>query len=217
MTITTDMDVIKRIHFIGIGGAGMGAIAEVLVTQGYQVSGSDVVENAVTEHLQSLGATVICGHHSENINGAEMIVYSSAIPKNNPELMAGQAAHIPTVGRGQMLGELMRRYYGIAVAGTHGKTTTTSLITTILTEAGLDPTFVIGGLLVSAGTHARVGHSQYFVAEADESDASFLYLNPRIAVVTNIDHDHLSNYNNSFEELKNTFVEFLQIVCQKMV
>lgn len=205
---------VKHIHFIGIGGAGMSGIAEVLATQGYQVSGSDMSETLVTRHLQSLGVKILLGHDRANIAGAEAVVYSSAIPATNPELMAARAAHIPILARAQMLSELMQKYEGrIAIAGTHGKTTTTGLVTTLLTEGGLDPTFVIGGLLRSAGTHARLGASQYFVVEADESDASFLYFQPKIAVVTNIDADHLNNYGN-FSKLRQTFIEFLHRLPQ---
>lgn len=208
MVKVPNMDHIKRIHFVGIAGAGMSGIAEVLATQGYQVSGSDLVENAVTKHLQSLGVRILQGHIQDNIQGAEIVVYSSAIPKDNPELMAAQNAHIPILARAQMLAELMRPRYGIAIAGTHGKTTTTGLTTTLLTEGGFDPTFVIGGVLVSMGTHARLGASPYFVAEADESDASFLYLQPKVAIVTNIDTDHLNNYGD-FAHLQASFLEFI--------
>lgn len=198
----------KRVHFIGIGGAGMGGIAEVLVTQGCQVSGSDVSENAVTRHLQNLGAKILYGHNGSNVSNVDVVVYSSAIPKDNPELLAAQQAHIPVLARAQMLAELMRSRFGIAIAGTHGKTTTTGLVASILIEANLDPTFVIGGMLVSVGTHAHLGASQYFVAEADESDASFLFLQPKVAVITNIDVDHLNNYGD-FAHLKQTFLEFI--------
>jgi UDP-N-acetylmuramate--alanine ligase len=200
---------IKRIHFIGIGGAGMGGIAEVLVNQGYIVSGSDQVESAMTMRLKSLGIAVYKGHAAENINEADVAVYSTAIPAENPELLAARQSRIPLVSRAQMLAELMRFRYGIAVSGTHGKTTTTSLITTLLAEGGLDPTFIIGGLLNSAGSNARLGASRYLVAEADESDASFLYLNPMLTVVTNIDEDHMETYHGNFEELRQTFIRFI--------
>jgi UDP-N-acetylmuramate--alanine ligase len=200
---------IKHIHFIGIGGAGMSGIAEILVSRGYQVSGSDVAENAATKQLQAMGAKILRGHAATNINNADVVVYSSAISPDNSELTAAQQARIPVLQRAQMLGELMQSQIGIAIAGTHGKTTTTGLVSTVLIEAELDPTFVIGGLLVSFGANARVGNGQYFVAEADESDKSFLYLSPKIVVVTNIDADHLNNYGN-FANLKQTFVHFIE-------
>lgn len=200
---------IQRIHFVGIGGAGMGGIAEVLLNQGYQISGSDIYPNAVTKRLTELGATIFFGHAATNIGGADVVVKSTAIADQNPEIIAAQDAHIPVVPRAQMLGELMRFRQGIAVAGTHGKTTTTSLVTSLLHEGGLDPTFVIGGLLNSAGTNARLGASRYLVAEADESDASFLYLQPMVAIVTNIDADHMDTYQGDFSILRKTFIEFL--------
>lgn len=200
---------IKKIHFVGIGGAGMGGIAEVLHNQGYQVSGSDCVENSMTQRLRQLGLTLFSQHDAKHIQNADVVVRSTAIPDHNPEITAARQAHIPVIPRAQMLGELMRFRQGIAVAGTHGKTTTTSLISSILAEGGLDPTFVIGGLLNSAGTNARLGSSPYFVAEADESDASFLFLHPLMAVVTNIDADHMGTYEGSFERLKQTFLDFL--------
>jgi UDP-N-acetylmuramate--alanine ligase len=199
----------KRIHFVGIGGAGMGGIAEVLINLGYKVSGSDLNENAVTRRLAALGAKVILGHADQNIAGCDVIVVSTAIQQDNPELVAARKQRIPVVPRAEMLAELMRFRYGIAVAGTHGKTTTTSLTASLLAEGGLDPTFVIGGLLNSTGSNARLGESRYLVAEADESDASFLYLQPMIAVVTNIDADHLATYGGDFGRLKETFIEFL--------
>ncbi|OGT53092.1 MAG: UDP-N-acetylmuramate--L-alanine ligase [Gammaproteobacteria bacterium RIFCSPHIGHO2_12_FULL_42_13] len=204
-----EMGRIKHVHFVGIGGVGMAGIAEVLLRQGYSVSGSDVAENALTQWLRVLGATVYHGHDTHHIQHADVIVRSSAVDWSNPEFVAAKKAHIPIVPRAEMLGELMRFRYGIAVAGTHGKTTTTSLITSILAEAGLDPTFVIGGRLNSMGSNARLGRGHYLVAEADESDASFLYLKPMISVVTNIDADHMSTYQNDFSKLRNTFVEFL--------
>lgn len=203
-----NMASLRHIHFVGIGGAGMSGIAEVLVTQGYKVSGSDMSESLITRHLHSLGVSIRCGHDGANVAGADVVVYSSAIAADNLELVAARAAHIPILARAQMLAGLMQNHYGIAIAGTHGKTTTTGLVTTVMTEGGLDPTFVIGGLLRSAGTHARLGASQYIVVEADESDASFLYLQPKVAVVTNIDSDHLNNYGD-FAKLRQTFIEFL--------
>jgi UDP-N-acetylmuramate--alanine ligase len=198
-----------RVHFIGIGGAGMSGIAEVMVTLGYQVSGSDQNESAVTRRLQAAGATVHRGHAAGNIAGADVVVVSSAIKPGNPELDAARAERIPVVPRAEMLNELMRFKRGIAIAGTHGKTTTTSLVASVLSEGGLDPTFVIGGQLLSAGANARLGSGQWLVAEADESDGSFLRLNPLIAVVTNIDADHLENYGGDFNRVKAAFDEFL--------
>lgn len=200
---------IQRVHFIGIGGAGMGGIAEVLANLGYRVSGSDLAENAVTRRLAERGVAVQVGHDGSQVEGADVVVVSSAVPADNPEFAAARALRIPIVPRAEMLAELMRFRYGIAVAGTHGKTTTTSLITSILAEGGLDPTFVIGGRLNSTASHSKLGAGRYLVAEADESDASFLYLQPMMAVVTNIDADHLSAYGGHFERLRATFVEFL--------
>ncbi len=200
---------IRRVHFVGIGGAGMGGIAEVVLNLGYKVGGSDLHENAVTQHLASLGARIAIGHDAANVRDCDVVVVSSAVAGNNPELQAARELRIPIVPRAEMLAELMRFRYGIAVAGTHGKTTTTSLIASLLAEGGLDPTFVIGGRLISAGTNARLGASRYLVAEADESDASFLYLQPVIAVVTNIDADHLATYGGDFGRLRSTFLEFL--------
>jgi UDP-N-acetylmuramate--alanine ligase len=205
-----EMGRVEHIHFVGIGGVGMAGIAEVLLSLGYQVSGSDLNNNALTQHLASLGATIYCGHDAKYILGADVIVRSSAVDLDNPELAAARLARMPVVQRAEMLGELMRFRYGIAIAGTHGKTTTTSLITTILAYANLDPTFVIGGRLNSAGSNAKLGTGHYLVAEADESDASFLYLQPRIVVVTNIDADHMSTYNNDFAQLCTAFVSFIQ-------
>lgn len=204
-----EMGHIKHVHFIGIGGVGMAGIAEVLLRQGYIVSGSDLSENALTQWLKIMGATIFKGHDAKHIEKADVIVRSSAIAWDNPELVAARKNHIPIVPRAEMLGELMRFRYGIAVAGTHGKTTTTSLVTSILAEAGLDPTFVIGGRLNSVGSNARLGRGHYLVAEADESDASFLYLKPMISVVTNIDQDHMGTYANDFDRLKTTFLDFL--------
>ncbi len=203
------MERIKHIHLVGIGGAGMGGIAEVLINQGFCVSGSDLKPNAVTQQLQVLGATVYFGHDAMHIDGADVVVMSSAIAVENPEIVEARARRIPVVPRAEMLAELMRFRHGIAIAGTHGKTTTTSLVASVLAEGGLDPTFVIGGKLNSAGTNARLGSSRYFVAEADESDASFLYLKPMMSIVTNIDADHMSTYGGDFNKLKDTFMQFL--------
>ena len=200
---------VRHIHFVGIGGAGMGGIAEVLLNLGYQVTGSDLKQNSVTKRLAALGAKITLEHAKENIVGCDVVVISSAVSQNNPEVVAAHDRRIPVVPRAEMLGELMRFRHGIAIAGTHGKTTTTSLVASVLAEGGLDPTFVIGGLLNSAGTNARLGSGHYLVAEADESDASFLRLNPMISVVTNIDADHLSTYEGDFNRLRATFVEFL--------
>jgi UDP-N-acetylmuramate--alanine ligase len=200
---------IHRIHFVGIGGSGMSGIAEVLVNLGYEVQGSDLKPNAVTERLVQLGARVMIGHRAGNIGEADVVVTSSAVSQENPEVAAALSRRIPVVPRAEMLGELMRFRYAIAVAGTHGKTTTTSLTSSILAEGGEDPTFVIGGRLKSAGSNARLGAGKYLVAEADESDASFLHLNPMIAIVTNIDNDHLGTHDGDFERLKASFVAFL--------
>ena len=198
-----------RVHFIGIGGAGMSGIAEVLVTLGYVVSGSDQNDSAVTRRLVTMGAVVHRGHAAEHISNADVVVISSAIKPENPELVAAHTKRIPVVPRAEMLAELMRLKRGIAIAGTHGKTTTTSLAASVLSEGGLDPTFVIGGQLLSAGANARLGTGQWLVGEADESDGSFLRLNPLIAVVTNIDADHLENYGGDFNRVKAAFSEFL--------
>jgi UDP-N-acetylmuramate--alanine ligase len=200
---------VSLIHFIGIGGAGMGGIAEVLVNLGYSVQGSDLRQNAVTARLARMGVRIFIGHEAAQVEGASVVVVSSAISPANPELLAAQEARIPVVRRAEMLGELMRFRQGIAVAGTHGKTTTTSLVASVLAEGGLDPTFVIGGQLKSAGSNAKLGTSRYLVAEADESDASFLHLQPVMAIVTNIDNDHLVTHGGDFEKLKLSFVEFL--------
>ena len=204
-----EMRRIRRIHFVGIGGTGMCGIAEVLLNQGYDISGSDIRESPVTARLVAQGADVFIGHRAENVAGASVIVVSSAIDPSNPEIATAIENRIPVVRRAEMLAELMRFRHGIAVAGTHGKTTTTSLVATILAEGNLDPTFVIGGKLNSAGTNARMGTSRYLVAEADESDASFLHLQPMVSIVTNIDADHMSTYGGDFERLKQTFVDFL--------
>jgi UDP-N-acetylmuramate--alanine ligase len=201
---------VKRVHFVGIGGAGMSGIAEVLATQGYQVSGSDIAAGSVTAHLGRLGIAVAIGHSAANVAGADAVVVSTAIAPDNPEVAAAREKGIPIVPRALMLAELMRLKQGIAVAGTHGKTTTTSLIASVLAEGGLDPTFVIGGRLLSAGANARLGKGDFLVAEADESDASFLYLSPALAVVTNIDADHMETYGHDFERLKRAFVDFVQ-------
>lgn len=200
---------IHKIHFIGVGGSGMSGIAEVLCNEGYKVSGSDMQLSAVTEHLEKQGIQVFQGHDAKNIEGADVLVVSTAVASDNPEIIAAKAKRIPVVARAEMLAELMRFRFGIAIAGTHGKTTTTSFIASILATAGLDPTFVIGGLLNSAGANAKLGAGEYLVAEADESDASFLHLQPTLAVVTNIDADHMETYEGDFEKLKDTFVEFL--------
>src|SRR3990167_8135882 len=200
---------IKYVHFVGIGGAGMGGIAEVLHHEGYHISGSDIQESSMTQHLKSLGIPIYLSHDACHLQSTDVVVSSTAISADNPEILSAHEKHIPVVPRAQMLGELMRFRQGIAVAGTHGKTTTTSLITSLLAEGGLDPTFVIGGLLNSAGTNARLGASPYLVAEADESDASFLYLHPHIAVVTNIDADHMSTYDGDFNKLRLAFIDFL--------
>jgi len=204
-----EMRRIKRIHFIGIGGAGMSGIAEVLLNQGYQISGSDLRESTVVARLQSLGVSVFIGHHVDNVDGADVVVNSSAVDEHNPEMIGARQRRIPIVRRAEMLAELMRYRHGIAVAGTHGKTTTTSLIASVLAAADRDPTFVIGGLVNSTGSHAQLGQSRYLVAEADESDASFLHLQPMTAVVTNIDADHMETYEGDFARLKKTFIDFL--------
>jgi UDP-N-acetylmuramate--alanine ligase len=201
---------VKHVHFVGIGGAGMSGIAEVLVTQGYQVSGSDLAGSAVTRRLAGLGVVIHGGHAAANVAGADAVVVSTAVAADNPEVAAARAAGVPVVPRALMLAELMRLKQGIAIAGTHGKTTTTSLIASVLAEGGLDPTFVIGGRLLSAGANARLGKGDFLVAEADESDASFLYLQPVMAVITNIDADHMETYDHDFDKLKRAFVDFAQ-------
>ncbi|MEG3753316.1 UDP-N-acetylmuramate--L-alanine ligase [Psychromonas arctica] len=209
-TMIPEMRRVKQIHFVGIGGAGMGGIAEVLAYEGYKITGSDIAENTVVKRLRSLGVEVFIGHAQENIYGASVVVVSTAINPENPELLAAKQARIPVVRRAEMLAELMRYRHGVAIAGTHGKTTTTSLIASIYREADLDPTFVIGGLLNSAGTNAKLGQSRYLIAEADESDASFLHLQPMVSVVTNIEADHMDTYQGDFEVLKDTFIQFIQ-------
>ncbi len=209
MIISDRMRRIHRIHFVGIGGVGMGGIAEVLLNLGYKVQGSDVAENAVTARLERLGATVVRGHDADHVADADVVVVSSAVPADNPEVQAAQARRLPVVPRAEMLAELMRFRYAIAVAGTHGKTTTTSLIASVLAEGGKDPTFVIGGQLLAARSNARLGSGPYLVAEADESDASFMHLQPMMAVVTNVDADHLETYGGDFRRLHTAFAEFL--------
>jgi UDP-N-acetylmuramate--alanine ligase len=200
---------IRRIHFVGIGGAGMCGIAEVLLNMGYEVSGSDIKASPVTIRLESFGAHVFIGHHAQNVEEADVLVISSAVNESNPEVAHALERRIPVVPRAEMLAELMRYRHGIAVAGTHGKTTTTSLLASVFAAAGLDPTFVIGGRLNAAGTNAQLGGSRFLIAEADESDASFLHLQPMVSVVTNIDADHMSTYEGDFNKLKRTFVDFL--------
>ncbi len=204
-----EMRRIRTIHFVGIGGAGMSGLAEVLLNQEYQISGSDIRESVVTDRLKKLGVKIYIGHKQSNVDNADVVVFSSAVADSNAEMKAAKKLRIPLIRRAEMLAELMRYRHAIAVSGTHGKTTTTSLIASVLAEGGLDPTFVIGGLLNSAGSNARLGESRYLVAEADESDASFLHLQPMVAVVTNIDADHMETYENDFEKLKKSFVEFL--------
>ncbi len=201
---------VKQVHFIGIGGSGMSGIAEVLLTLRYKVSGSDLAENASTRRLRQLGAKIHIGHDEAHVAAADAVVISSAVRDDNPEVVAARARRIPLVPRALMLAELMRLKQGIAVAGTHGKTTTTSLVASVLAEGGLDPTFVIGGRLEAAGSNARLGAGEYIVVEADESDASFLYLQPTLAVVTNIDADHMETYDQSLDKLRQAFVDFLQ-------
>ncbi|HET8608799.1 MAG TPA: UDP-N-acetylmuramate--L-alanine ligase [Burkholderiales bacterium] len=199
---------VKHVHFVGIGGSGMSGIAEVLLNLGYRVSGSDLVDSAVTRRLAAMGASVTQGHRTENIAGANAVVVSSAVGEDNPEVAAARDRHVPVVPRALMLAELMRLKQGIAVAGTHGKTTTTSLVASVLAAAGMDPTFVIGGRLEAAGSHAKLGGGEFIVVEADESDASFLNLQPVLAVITNIDADHMATYGHDFARLKQAFVDF---------
>ncbi|CAD6871960.1 UDP-N-acetylmuramate--L-alanine ligase [Methylomonas fluvii] len=200
---------IDKIHFVGIGGTGMSGIAEVLSNLGYSVSGSDIKGSAVTDRLQAMGVKVYFGHHADNVTDVDVVVTSTAVDRTNPEIVTAYENRIPVIPRAEMLAELMRFRFGIAVAGTHGKTTTTSLTTMMLAEGGLDPTFVIGGRLNSAGANAKLGLGKYLVAEADESDASFLYLQPMMAIVTNIDQDHMETYGGSYSKLKDTFLKFL--------
>ncbi|ATA26708.1 UDP-N-acetylmuramate--L-alanine ligase [Brenneria goodwinii] len=208
-SIVPEMHRVRHIHFVGIGGAGMGGIAEVLANEGYEISGSDLAPNAVTQQLSALGAQIYFHHRAENVLNASVVVVSTAISADNPEIVAAHEARIPVIRRAEMLAELMRFRHGIAVAGTHGKTTTTAMVASIYAEAGLDPTFVNGGLVKAAGTHARLGSSRYLIAEADESDASFLHLQPVVAIVTNIEADHMDTYQGDFENLKQTFINFL--------
>ncbi|WGE52157.1 UDP-N-acetylmuramate--L-alanine ligase [Actinobacillus equuli] len=208
--LVPEMRRVNQIHFIGIGGAGMSGIAEVLLNEGYQISGSDIAEGPVTKRLVEAGAKVFIGHQAENVTGASVVVASSAIDDTNPEVKAAKEARIPVIQRAQMLAEIMRFRHGIAVAGTHGKTTTTAMISMIYTEAQLDPTFVNGGLVKSAGKNAHLGASRYLIAEADESDASFLHLQPMVSVVTNIEPDHMDTYGGDFEQMKATYVKFLR-------
>ncbi len=203
---------IQHLHFVGIGGAGMGGIAEILLNEGYTISGSDLQENTMTQHLQLLGAHFKQGHDAQHIDKADVLIYSSAGPQDNVEIMNARQTRIPVVPRAIMLAELMRFRYGIAVAGTHGKTTTTSLVASLLGEAGLDPTFVIGGRLNSTSSNARLGAGRYLVAEADESDASFLCLQPMLTIITNIDADHMDTYGGDFQRLKQSFIEFLHLL-----
>ena len=200
---------VRRIHLVGVGGAGMGGIAEVLHNLGYEVSGSDLRENAVTRRLKNMGVQIFTGHSAANVSDCDAVVVSTAIDSDNPEILAARERRVPVVPRAEMLAELMRFRYGIGVAGTHGKTTTTSLVASLLAEGGLDPTFVIGGQLNSAASHAQLGSGHYLVAEADESDASFLHLQPSMAIVTNIDADHLQTYGGDFDRLRQIFIEFL--------
>lgn len=208
-TIIPEMRRVKTIHFVGIGGAGMGGIAEVLANEGYQITGSDLAENPVTLRLEKLGAKISFEHKAENVLNASVVVVSTAIDASNPEIQAAQEHRIPVVRRAEMLAELMRFRHGIAIAGTHGKTSTTALVTGIYHQAGLDPTFVNGGLVKSTGTNAGLGTSRYLIAEADESDASFLLLQPMVAVVTNIEADHMDTYGGDFAKLEKTFIDFL--------
>ncbi|MBD3777490.1 MAG: UDP-N-acetylmuramate--L-alanine ligase, partial [Thiotrichales bacterium] len=200
---------VKQIHFIGIGGVGMAGIAEVCLNLGYTVSGSDLKHNPTVARLMEQGALIQLGHDAEHVKNADVVVVSTAIPKNNSEITWAKEMRIPVIPRAEMLAELMRMRFGIAIAGTHGKTTTTSLTAAVLTQGGLDPTFVIGGKLNQVGSNARLGSSHYLVAEADESDASFLHLSPMVSVVTNIDEDHMETYQGDYQNLENTFVEFI--------
>jgi UDP-N-acetylmuramate--alanine ligase len=201
---------VKHVHFVGIGGAGMSGIAEVMLNLGFEVSGSDIADSAATQRLKALGAKVHIGHADANVSGANAVVISTAVKPDNPEVAAARARRIPVVPRAMMLAELMRLKQGIAVAGTHGKTTTTSLVASVLAEADMDPTFVIGGRLEAAGSHAKLGSGEFIVVEADESDASFLYLQPVLAVVTNIDADHMETYGHDFGKLRQAFLEFIE-------
>ncbi|WP_174888863.1 UDP-N-acetylmuramate--L-alanine ligase [Candidatus Williamhamiltonella defendens] len=208
-TMVPEMKRVRHIHFIGIGGAGMGGIAEVLANEGYKITGSDLAENVVTQQLSHLGICIFFHHHRDNVKNASVVVVSSAIPEDNPEILAAHEARIPVIQRAEMLAELMRFRHGIAIAGTHGKTTTTAMVASIYAQAGLDPTFVNGGLIKAAGKHAQLGSSRYLIVEADESDASFIHLQPLVAIVTNIEADHMDTYQGNFEHLKQTFINFL--------
>ncbi|AKC31928.1 UDP-N-acetylmuramate--L-alanine ligase [Candidatus Pantoea carbekii] len=208
-SIVPEMRFVRHIHFVGIGGSGMGGIAEILVNEGYYISGSDLKRNPMTQHLLSLGVIIFFNHHPENVNNASVVVVSSAISQDNPELISARNLCIPIISRAEMLAELMRFRHGIAIAGTHGKTTTTAMLANIYTQGGLDPTFINGGLVKSVGTHAHLGSSRYLIAEADESDASFLHLQPIVVVVTNIEAEHIDAYQGNFENLKKTFINFL--------
>ncbi|KAE9535475.1 UDP-N-acetylmuramate--L-alanine ligase [Ursidibacter arcticus] len=208
--LVPEMRRVSQIHFVGIGGAGMSGIAEVLLNEGYQISGSDIADGPVTQRLAKAGAKIFFGHYGENVCGASVVVISSAITDDNPEVVAAKEARIPVIQRAQMLAEIMRFRHGIAIAGTHGKTTTTAMISMIYTEAKLDPTFVNGGLVKSAGKNAHLGASRYLIAEADESDASFLHLQPMVSVVTNIEPDHMDTYGGDFEKMKDTYIRFLR-------
>src|SRR3954471_20259205 len=201
---------VRHVHFIGIGGAGMSGIAEVMLNLGFEVSGSDISESAATLRLRNQGAKIYIGHDQSNVTGAHAVVTSTAVRQENPEVAAARAKRIPVVPRAMMLAELMRLKQGIAIAGTHGKTTTTSLVASVLAQAGMDPTFVIGGRLEAAGSHAKLGTGEFIVVEADESDASFLYLQPVLAVVTNIDADHMETYGHDFGRLRQAFLDFVQ-------
>ncbi|AKC60318.1 UDP-N-acetylmuramate--L-alanine ligase [Blochmannia endosymbiont of Camponotus (Colobopsis) obliquus] len=207
--IFSGMHLVKKIHFVGIGGISMGGIAEVLVDEGYQISGSDLVSNAMTQRLITLGVQIFSNHHSDNIQKVNLVVISSAISQDNPEVIAAKKSCIPVIQRAVMLAEIMRCRYGIAVAGTHGKTTTTAMLISIYIAAGLDPTFINGGVIKSIGVSARLGYSRYLIVEADESDASFLHLQPMIDIVTNIEADHMDTYQGNFESLKQAFINFL--------
>lgn len=209
MASPTSLRRVKAIHFIGIGGSGMCGIAEVLLTEGYTISGSDIKESSSVRRLKKLGANVFIGHEASNVDGVDAIIVSSAIDETNPEIIRARELRLPVVPRAEMLAEIMRFRHGIAVAGTHGKTTTTSLLASIFAEAGKDPTFVIGGRLNSAGTNAQLGKGKHLIAEADESDASFMHLQPFLAIVTNIDADHMDTYGGDFSQLKETFIQFL--------
>ncbi len=209
LSVVPEMRRIRNIYFVGIGGAGMSGIAEVLLNQGYKISGSDIAQSKTVSRMQKLGMNIYIGHKAKQIKDIDVVVVSSAIDQSNPEIKAALKQRVPIIRRAEMLAELMRYRHAIVIAGTHGKTTTTSMVASVLAQGKLDPTFVIGGLLNSAGTNAKLGASHIMVAEADESDASFLHLQPMVAVVTNIDDDHMLTYDSDFEKLKQTFLEFL--------